>query len=111
MEGLITGKHDKVGLNVPGREARGGFGPLAFSYEGPEFGGVFHHGPFILQDGVSVKLFSAFLLAPLYDKVYAPAMGIGESLFREIDDRFHPRSVAIVGLPREKKSGSILLKG
>ena len=35
----------------------------------------------------------------------------GESLFREIDDLFHPRSVAIVGLPRETKSGSIFLMG
>lgn len=35
----------------------------------------------------------------------------GESLFREIDDLFHPRSIAIVGLPREMKSGSIFLMG
>jgi len=35
----------------------------------------------------------------------------GESLFREIDALFHPRSIAIVGLPREMKSGSIFLMG
>jgi acyl-CoA synthetase (NDP forming) len=35
----------------------------------------------------------------------------GDTLFRQLDALFYPRSIAIVGLPREMKSGSIFLIG
>jgi hypothetical protein len=34
-----------------------------------------------------------------------------QALISQLDTLFHPRSIAIVGLPREMKSGSIFLMG
>jgi len=36
-------------------------------------------------------------------------MDQGEALFKEIDDLFHPRSVAVVGVPRGMKAGKLFL--
>ena len=55
--------------------------------------------------------FSLFFLAPCNAKFYPLAMKNTETLISELDALFYPRSVAIVGLPREMKSGSIFLMG
>jgi hypothetical protein len=59
----------------------------------------------------NVKVFYFFFLAPPNSKLYALTMKNEETTTSQLDALFHSRSIAIVGLPREMKSGSIFLVG